>query len=127
MPPLPIEAYQVGWVCALPKELTAARAMLDEEYGEFKSQAAQYDNSYVLGRIHNHNVVLACLPVGVYGTVSATAVAINMVRTFTGIRCGLVVVIGGEFLTWAKEWTFALVIWLSANPTEPMAAWFNTT
>jgi hypothetical protein len=95
MPPLPIEAYQVGWVCALPKELTAARAMLDEEHEEFKSQAAQDDNSYVLGRIHDHNVVLACLPAGVYGTVSAATVAINMVRTFTGIRCGLMVGIGG--------------------------------
>jgi hypothetical protein len=32
MPPLPIEEHQVGWVCALPKELTVARAMLDEEH-----------------------------------------------------------------------------------------------
>ena len=32
MPPRSIENNQVGWVCALPKELTAARAMLDEDY-----------------------------------------------------------------------------------------------
>jgi len=30
--PPSIEEYQVGWVCALPKELTAARAMLDKEH-----------------------------------------------------------------------------------------------
>src|SRR5947209_635075 len=56
MPPPPIEAYQVGWVCALPKELTAARAMLDEEHRGFRSQMTQDNNSYVLGQIHGHHV-----------------------------------------------------------------------
>ncbi|OQV00398.1 hypothetical protein CLAIMM_05895 isoform 2 [Cladophialophora immunda] len=95
MPPLPIEEYQVGWVCALPKELTAARAMLDEEYEPYTSQIPHDNNSYVLGRMHGHNVVMACLPAGVYGTVSAATVANNMLRTFTGIRFGLMVGIGG--------------------------------
>jgi nucleoside phosphorylase len=95
MPPLPIEDYQLGWVCALPKELTAARAMLDEEHEQYKSQVPHDNNSYVLGRIHGHNVVIACLPAGVYGTVSAATVANNMLRTFTGIRFGLLVGIGG--------------------------------
>jgi len=40
-------------------------------------------------------VVMACLPAGVYGTVSAATVATNMLRTFTGIRFGLMVGIGG--------------------------------
>lgn len=95
MPPLPIEDYQVGWVCALPKELTAARAMLDEEHEQYKSQMPHDNNSYVLGRIHGHNVVIACLPAGVYGTVSAATVANNMLRTFPAIRFGLMVGIGG--------------------------------
>jgi nucleoside phosphorylase len=95
MPPLPIEEYHVGWVCALPKELTAARAMLDEEHEQYQSQVPHDNNSYVLGRIHGHNVVIACLPAGVYGTVSAATVANNMLRTFPGIRFGLMVGIGG--------------------------------
>ncbi|KIV80467.1 hypothetical protein PV11_07965 [Exophiala sideris] len=95
MPRRPIEEYQVGWVCALPKELTAARAMLDEEHEPYSSQVPHDNNSYVLGRIHGHNVVMACLPAGVYGTVSAATVASNMRRTFTGIRFGLMVGIGG--------------------------------
>ena len=45
MPPRPIEEYQVGWVCALPKELTATRAILDEQY---KSQIPHDKNIYVL-------------------------------------------------------------------------------
>jgi len=95
MPRLRIEEYQVGWVCALPKELTAARAMLDEEHEAYTSQVPHDNNSYVLGCIHGHNVVMACLPAGVYGTVSAASVATNMLRTFPGIRLGLMVGIGG--------------------------------
>jgi hypothetical protein len=102
MPPRSIEDYQVGWVCALPKELTAARAMLDEEHKEFKSHVAQDNNSYVLGRVHEHNVVIACLPAGVYGTNAAATVANNMLRTFTGIRFGLMVGIGGGIPTLDK-------------------------
>ena len=68
MPPRPIEEYQVGWVCALPKEMAAARAMLDEEHGPMPSQDAQDRNNYVLGHVHSHNVVIACLPAGVDGT-----------------------------------------------------------
>ena len=65
MPPRSIEEYQVGWVCALPKEMTAARAMLDEEHEPFDSDIAGDNNSYVVGRVGKHNVVMACLPAGV--------------------------------------------------------------
>jgi len=102
MRPQSIEEYQVGWVCALPKELTAARAMLDEEYEEFETSVAQDNNSYVLGRVHGHNVVMACLPAGVYGTTSAAVVAKDMLRTFTGIRFRLMVGIGGGIPNLAK-------------------------
>jgi nucleoside phosphorylase len=95
MPPRPIEEYQVGWVCALPKEMAAARAMLDEEHGPMPSQDAQDRNNYVLGHVHNHNVVIACLPAGVDGTNAAAIVAANMLRTFKGLRFGLMVGIGG--------------------------------
>lgn len=32
MPSLTVEDYHIGWVCALPKEMTAALSMLDEEH-----------------------------------------------------------------------------------------------
>jgi len=95
VPPLPIEAYHVGWVCSLPKEMAAARAMLDEEHGPMARQDIQDHNNYVLGRIHNHNVVIACLPAGVDGTNAAATVAANMPRPFPGLRFGLIVGIGG--------------------------------
>jgi len=65
MPPRSVEEYQVGWVCALPVEMTAARAMLDEEHEQFKGDNERDNNNYVLGRVGEHNVVLACLPAGV--------------------------------------------------------------
>jgi nucleoside phosphorylase len=103
MPPRSIEEYQVGWVCALPKEMTAARAMLDEEYEPFKSHNANDNNNYVLGRVGEHNVVMACLPAGVYGTNTAATAANNMQRTFTGICFGLIVGIGGAIPNVEKE------------------------
>jgi hypothetical protein len=103
MPPPAIEEYSVGWVCALPKEMAAARAMLDEEYEPFQSDNALDSNSYVLGRVGKHNVVMACLPAGVYGTNTAAMVANNMLRTFMGLRFGLMVGIGGGIPNLEKE------------------------
>jgi nucleoside phosphorylase len=82
--------------------MTAARAMLDEEHEPLKSQDAQDSNSYVLGQVYQHNVVIACLPAGVYGTNATATVAMNMLRTFTGIRFSLLVGIGGGIPDLAK-------------------------
>ena len=92
---LAIDQYQVGVVCALPHEMTAVMAILDEEHQQISAQDKRDSNNYVLGRIHEHNVVIACLPAGVYGTVSAARLATDMARTFGGLRFGLMVGIGG--------------------------------
>src|SRR6266487_891447 len=82
--------YTVGWICALPTEMAAAQAMLDERHGPL--QQDPYDhNTYTLGRIGVHNVVLACLPSGVTSTTSATIVATQMLSSFKWLRFGLMV------------------------------------
>ncbi|KAF1813258.1 kinesin light chain [Eremomyces bilateralis CBS 781.70] len=86
--------YTVGWVCALPDELTAAQEMLDEEHHDLPPSGND-TNIYCLGRISEHNVALACLPAGFIGVASATAVAMQMKSTFPAIRFGLMVGIGG--------------------------------
>jgi nucleoside phosphorylase len=86
--------YTVGWICALPSEMAAARAMLDEHHNPLQQNSRDH-NTYTLGRIGRHNVVLACLPTGVIGTLSAARVANQMLQTFEGIRFGLIVGIGG--------------------------------
>ena len=87
--------YTVGWVCALPTEMSAAKAMLDEYHGMPQYQHKSDNNSYYLGRISGHNVALASLPAGVYGTTSAAVVATQMQSSFESIRFGLMVGIGG--------------------------------
>jgi nucleoside phosphorylase len=52
-------------------------------------------HSYTLGDISGHNIVIACLPPGVYGTVSAATVVAHMRTTFPSLRFGLMVGIGG--------------------------------
>ncbi|KAK4076854.1 hypothetical protein Purlil1_12562 [Purpureocillium lilacinum] len=86
--------YTVGWVCALPKEQTAATAMLDRRHPDLPNPPKD-DNAYTLGSIGPHNIVIACLPQGKYGTNSAATVATRMASTFPSIRLGFMVGIGG--------------------------------
>ena len=81
-------------VCALPLELAAVQEMLDEEHRDLP-QSDNDTNIYTLGRISEHNIVIACLPEGQTGTNSAASVAVQMKSAFTSIRFGLMVGIGG--------------------------------
>lgn len=90
------DEYTVGWIAALPVELAAAAAMLDEQYEkpvDFARPASD-KNSYTWGRMGEHNVVVTSLPVGVYGTVSAATTASHILASFPQIRIGLMVGIG---------------------------------
>ena len=89
----PRDSYTVGIICALDVEKAAVEATLDEEHGRLQ-KAPGDDNVYSFGRIGAHNVVVACLPAGVMGMVSATAVAKDMMRSFP-IKAGFMVGICG--------------------------------
>lgn len=54
--------YTVGWICAIEVERVAAQAFLDEEHDEPGYLPVNDNNSYVLGRIGKHNVVIASTP-----------------------------------------------------------------
>ncbi|KAI3326723.1 hypothetical protein HD806DRAFT_488009 [Xylariaceae sp. AK1471] len=87
--------YTVGWICATSTEYVAGQEFLDSEH-EAPGYVSQNDsNDYTLGKIGKHNVVIAVLPDGEYGTASATSVATNMLHSFPNIRIGLMVGIGG--------------------------------
>jgi Phosphorylase superfamily len=88
------QEYTVGWVCALPIELAASKAVLDEEHTPPPGRPGD-ENSYTVGRIGEHNVVMTCLPIGVIGTASAARAAASMLGTFRMLRFGLMVGIGG--------------------------------
>ena len=70
-------------------------AMLDETYPKSKKENGD-DNEYTLGRIRVHNVVIACLPVGLIGN-GPVAIVVNNIRRSFPIKFGLMVGIGGGF------------------------------
>ncbi|PLN82530.1 nucleoside phosphorylase domain-containing protein [Aspergillus taichungensis] len=86
--------YTVGWICALPLEMAAAKLMLDEVHENLPLQSSD-QNNYIFGNIERHNIVIACLPSGVYGIASAATVAMQLRSSFHSIRFGLMVGIGG--------------------------------
>ncbi|KAF7160640.1 hypothetical protein CNMCM6106_008062 [Aspergillus hiratsukae] len=74
--------------------MAAAEAMLDERHPDLPTSQGD-DNTYIPGKVGSHNVIIACLPAGVYGTTSAATVASQMRLTFKSIRFGLMVGIAG--------------------------------
>jgi nucleoside phosphorylase len=86
------DRYTVGWICALELELTAAMTMLDDVH-QILPKDAKDENSYTLGRVGDHNVVLALLPRT--GKANAAIVVTNLQRSFPAVRLTLMVGIGG--------------------------------
>ncbi|KAK6350166.1 hypothetical protein TWF696_006410 [Orbilia brochopaga] len=86
--------YTIGWVCALPLELTAAVAILDEQHPPLPQDELD-DNVYEFGRVGQSNIIIACLPSGVYGVTSAATVIAHMRRSFPSIKSCLMVGIAG--------------------------------
>ncbi|KNB07800.1 hypothetical protein FOXG_19913 [Fusarium oxysporum f. sp. lycopersici 4287] len=89
--------YTIGWIAALPIERAAATALLDDRHDapEGFDQHRSDANSYTWGRIGEHNVVIASLPAGVYGTTVAAITVSNLIHSLPYIRIGLLVGIGG--------------------------------
>ncbi|KAJ4125230.1 hypothetical protein NW754_013516 [Fusarium falciforme] len=92
-PSFPLEHYTIGWISALSEELGAARAMLDQEHERLSHQHRNDENSYILGNIKQHNIVMPVFPE--YGISSATSAVKSMVHTFPKLRFILMVGIGG--------------------------------
>ncbi|KAF2224605.1 hypothetical protein BDZ85DRAFT_289169 [Elsinoe ampelina] len=88
--------YTIGWIAALKHERAAALVMLDERHGKPKDfvQNQSDSNSYTWGRIAEHNTVIASLPSGEYGTVSAAGTANGLLASLPHLRIGLFVGIG---------------------------------
>ncbi|KAL2782847.1 hypothetical protein BJX66DRAFT_345468 [Aspergillus keveii] len=93
MTSLLLDDYRIAWICALPLEAVAARAMLDRIHPSPRGISDPY--TYKFGELHGHHIVIGYLPDGVYGTTSAAAVVSRMCLTFPRLRYGLMVGIGG--------------------------------
>ena len=94
------EDYTIGWISALPKrELVVAIQMLDVKHPPPPRQNLYDDYGYTYGSIKNdyvvHNIVIACLPAGMPGKVSAARVVQPMKQTFPNLKIFLLVGIAG--------------------------------
>lgn len=88
------DRYTIAWVCALPLEAAAASVMLDKIHPSVCPPPSD-PNAYVLGELNGHFIVIACLPTGIYGTISAATVLAHIRSTFARIQFALMVGIGG--------------------------------
>ena len=86
--------YRIGVICALPLERTAVECMLDSRHDALPKLSGD-NNTYSYGTIGKHNVVVASLGAGAYGTVSASGVANDMRHAFKFIKFGFMVGIAG--------------------------------
>jgi nucleoside phosphorylase len=98
-----LDAFQIGIVCPLPIERAATQEVLDIEYDDRKERYSNDTNTYSLGKIGSHNVVIAGFPAGFTGLVAAATVASNLTKTFTSVKVLLCVGIGGGVWTESSD------------------------
>ncbi|KAK6341310.1 hypothetical protein TWF696_008389 [Orbilia brochopaga] len=89
------DEYAIGWICALPCELAAARAVLQRHYRPPATDHPELTDGYEYGAIGSNNIVIVQLQSGVYGTTSAARVVTRLRQCFPSIEYGLMVGIGG--------------------------------
>ncbi|KAL4868100.1 hypothetical protein BDV12DRAFT_108213 [Aspergillus spectabilis] len=88
--------YAVGWVCARPIEVAAAKATLDRVHENLPPDRNSDDNTnYILGSLQGHNVVVAYPSFGVCGKTSVADVATQLHASYKSIRFNLMVGIAG--------------------------------
>lgn len=97
-------------------ESVGAGVLLDEEHVGPVNIAQHNNITYILGSIGGHNVVIATLPDGEYGTKAAAAVARDMLHSFPNVRIGLMVSISGGAPTQKHDIRLGDVVVSSAAP-----------
>jgi nucleoside phosphorylase len=89
------DSYTVALICALPVEMAATVAVLDEMHEEVQPKR-DHQIDYVLGRIGVQNVVISC-PIGLaYLEEPGTILASKIRSQFPSIRSALMVGVGGS-------------------------------
>ncbi|CAG9990106.1 unnamed protein product [Clonostachys byssicola] len=131
----PTSDYTVLILCALSSEMAAVMVVLDEERHMSANEQYQPDHDDILGRVKNHNVVLAKRPAVMFGVEAISGVVQEMLQTYSFIRFVLVVKTRNEFLlqrrkdgrgeerispiTWAKGKVERSATFRSTKPIRP--------
>lgn len=95
-PPTDRNSFRVAIICALPREADAVTLLFDHFWDEVRDPYGRADgdtNTYITGRIVDHDIVLAVLLN--MGTNSAAAATASLRSSYTGLRLALLVGICG--------------------------------
>ncbi|KAM0311885.1 hypothetical protein ACHAPQ_012322, partial [Fusarium lateritium] len=95
-PPAGRKDFRVAIVCALPREADAVTLLFDHFWDRDRDTYGRADgdtNTYITGRIGEHNIVLAILPS--IGTISAAATAASLRSSYTNLKLAILVGICG--------------------------------
>ncbi|KAL3465651.1 hypothetical protein BJX64DRAFT_252236 [Aspergillus heterothallicus] len=107
-PPSRRDEYAIAIICSTSLEVKATKELFDETYdrsGRNYGSLPGDENSYIHGRIGNHNVVLCYL--AAIGTVSAVRAAACMRASYPSIELALVVgICGGAPYSFSGEEIF---------------------
>ncbi|KAL4875734.1 nucleoside phosphorylase domain-containing protein [Aspergillus karnatakaensis] len=82
--------YTVAWICTRPLEYAVAEGMLDEQHPDLP-QVENDSNTYSVGKIARHNVVLVCIPAKAMDTGVASTAVSSMLRSFPNVKIRLLV------------------------------------
>ncbi|GIC85878.1 Pfs and NB-ARC domain protein [Aspergillus udagawae] len=96
MGPTSRDEIEIAIICALPREVNAVEALLDETYNRLRNEHMKdYRdvNVYTIGRMGKHNIVVCPMPR--MGKVSAAGAATNLRFSFPNLRLALLVGICG--------------------------------
>ncbi|KAL3470138.1 purine and uridine phosphorylase [Aspergillus californicus] len=91
MTPLTHADYTVACICPLGLEQAPLEALLDETHDTLPTSHDR--NSYTLGRMGTHNIIIACMPT--IGNNSAAICATQLLNDFPCVRFSLLIGIGG--------------------------------
>ncbi|OJJ71768.1 hypothetical protein ASPBRDRAFT_43144 [Aspergillus brasiliensis CBS 101740] len=91
--PPPLHTYKIAYITALPKEQTAVLATFDSIHHHQFPTPLTDKNTYTLGCISHHNIVLLCLPT--MGTIAAASAVTSLLHTFPSIDFVILVGVGG--------------------------------
>lgn len=89
-----LHSYTLAWICGVSSGLTAAQACLDEKYSAPNPVSPSDINTYVLGRIACHNIVIAAPSPSLFNTAPVAKAIANLMQTFPGVELGLLVGLG---------------------------------
>ena len=113
-----LATYTVAWICTLSMETIACIGMLDERHPFLPTTSADDTNSYTLGKIRGHNVVITSPSLGLLSRTTCARLISDTLRTFPEVTLCFSVGIGGGVWNHSHDIRLGDVVVLSPHVKE---------